>query len=96
MDTMVFTQEILGEFVPHPLSEIFDLVRKYYDQCEAFDQIHCTGRTDKGVAVPNNADEACIIAKHAKELRNEILIEVKRKGFNEMDFQKALITHRST
>jgi hypothetical protein len=58
---------MMGDWKPDPKVEhAVKLWREYYDACEAYDRLMCSGRRN-GSAVPINQDEQRLINRNAHE-----------------------------
>jgi len=48
--------------------ELWDLAERYHEECELFDQTHCSARNDRGIAVPTTPEETRAISRNAREV----------------------------
>lgn len=48
------------------------LARQYYELCEAYDQVICTGRSPDGTAMPINDREFQLVNQNAKRILREL------------------------
>jgi hypothetical protein len=84
---------------PYKLSEreikLRELAKDYHETCEAYDQAFCTGRTDKGVAMPVNAEEMGKINLHAHLVFARVRDEGKRCQLSTDEVMKAIQDYHS-
>lgn len=71
--------------------EIIDLAIQYYEQCEAFDRLHCSGVSPRtGNAMPVDSWELGIINRYALALRRELTEAAITRGASEEEWKAAL------
>lgn len=68
------------------------LAEEYHHDTEAFDQIHCTGRSARGIAIPLTLGERLSISHNASLCYQAGRIKAERLGFNEAEWQQMVIT----
>jgi len=51
---------------------LFDLAKEYHQRTEEYDQFVCTGRTEKGIAMPTASVEMRLINKNALLILHEL------------------------
>ena len=67
-----FRREMYGNWPPdQKAQQLRDLAEDYHIQCEAFDDMACTGKRD-GLTVPANQAEHARSNKHAYQLRDDM------------------------
>lgn len=67
---------------------LYKLAKQYQEECEEFDLNKCTGRNEKGVAIPVNRHELASINIHAHKVLQRLLTE--NPGIEIRDLIKAM------
>lgn len=82
-----FYHQMMCEFGPDPL---YKYAKKYHDQTESYDRQICSFRDEKGIAMPKDSYERRLINKNAKEVFEELYLEVAALGKTRQEFQKSI------
>ena len=65
---------LYGDFAPTEKDRrLYELARQYHEETEAYDQTVCSGRNDRGVAMPVDVYEHGLINRNALKVRAQIL-----------------------
>lgn len=71
-----FSALLYGDFTPTEKDQrLWELAKQYHEETEAYDQRVCSGRTERGVAMPVNAYEHGLINRNALAVRKRLLDE---------------------
>ncbi len=65
------------------------LAREYHERTEAFDQLHCLARNERGIAIPVGG-ERVVCTCHALEVRAELANRALALGFGTLAFTMAI------
>ena len=90
MDYDQFQTEYLGTFEPSIPAELCEMAQYYYEVTESFDQIVCSARSPKGVAIPATGEERLRIERNAREVLCRLLRAANRSGYSSKDFHNAM------
>jgi hypothetical protein len=97
MDHDAFCREIMAEPFHDPVqSKLRELVERYHEEAEAFDQSVCMYRGRNGEAVPRTPREWHTIQANARRLRNEADTKASDMGFSRGDVAEAFRMHRNS
>lgn len=75
-----FQREYMGEW-ESPDKDLYNMAKLYHDNCEAYDQLVCMGRNERGVAIPATGEEFRLVAQYA-QLQLKELVEQGPYGKN--------------
>ena len=65
---------LYGDFTPTEKDRrLYELAKQYHEETEAYDQTVCSGRTERGIAMPINAYEHRLINRNALKMRKRLL-----------------------
>ena len=63
-----------GDFTPTEKDRrLYELARQYHAEAEAYDQSVCTGRNERGIAIPVNSYELVSINRNALKIKERLL-----------------------
>ena len=80
--------EYCGEWVDRPhWNQMRQLAEHYVDETEAYDSLVCTGRSERGVAIPVSYDERRSCRIYADTLKQELGWLALQLGFTAADWQ---------
>lgn len=92
---MTFQQEYLctfwdsvGEFT------LKELARLYHQRTDEWDELICTGRNERGVAIPVTADQRRLVDQNAKRVYSELKQKAQALGFTTKEWHQAVISAR--
>lgn len=69
-----FSALLNGDFTPTEKDHrLYELAKQYHAVTEAYDQSVCTGRNERGIAIPVNSYELILINRNALKIRERLL-----------------------
>ena len=75
-DESEFIALLYGDFTPTEKdSRLYELAKQYHEETEYYDQAVCSGRTERGIAIPIDAYEHGLINRNAMKMRKRLLDE---------------------
>ncbi len=81
-------QEYCGEWWDRPgYDQLRQLAEWYHEETERFDQLVCTGRSERGVAIPTDAWQRREITAHARQLDIDLCWLARQLGFTWEDWR---------
>lgn len=87
---MIFHQEYLNEWWDSDKDlALRCLAREYHERTEAFDQLHCHARNEKGFAVPRG-EEWVICNRNARVVWAELAEKARSLSFCKQEFDQAI------
>lgn len=72
-------QETLEAEPPDALSVLHPYALAYHRMCEAYDQQVCTGRDNRGIAIPVTPHEHVLVDLNARDVFKKLLAEIAVK-----------------
>ena len=80
-----FKQLSYGDFTPTDEDRrLYELAKQYYDETEAYDQRICSGRNERGVAMPIDSCEIGLINRNAQIVFERLTTQNKDIGRTEL------------
>ena len=77
---------LYGYFTPTERDRLlYELAKQFHDETEAYDLTVCTGRNERGVAMPVGAYERGLIYRNALAVRRRLLDENRDIGREELN-----------
>lgn len=68
-----------------------EAAEEYHRRCESFDRTRCTGRSPRGLAIPQDARERAEIGRNAARVRREMRRELEGWGYTAQEIQDAIV-----
>lgn len=90
-----FAKQYSGNFDDERSAKIEELANRYHAECESYDRRVCTGRNDRGVAIPLSPHEQGLIGRNATNVRERIVSEATCHGITWREIQNAMRQGRS-
>lgn len=91
---------LIQEWEVNPLAKMaYDMWRVYYEACELFDEIVCSGRMGDGTPIGVNTTERHRSSQYAKTLYNIMLRSALDEGIDEklfFDYKWTALSHHET
>jgi hypothetical protein len=94
-DEPEFSALFYGDFTPTEKDrQLYELAKQYHEETEAYDQTVCSGRTERGIAMPIDAYEYGLINRSALKMRKRLLDNNPGIGREELNRAISHITSR--
>jgi len=88
-DNAVFSALLCDNFTPTKKSQrLYELAKQYHKETEAYNQRVCSGRTERGVAIPVDSYEFRLINRNALKALTRLLDE--NPGINRQELHRAI------
>lgn len=83
--------DLLGEFRPTERERtLYELARRYHDECEAYDRTVCTGPVIDGAILPATPHERALVIRNAANVRRSLIASADLFGITAAELHRAI------